>query len=75
MKKEENRNNMATAAEMSREAYEASVRARMQGRSGAYTPRGSKGIAHEIMATDKENLKHIWTPDRVSKLTKSPTAI
>lgn len=74
MKKEENRNSMATATEMSRETYEASVKMRMQGRSGAYTPKGANGIAHEIMATDRANLKNIWTPDTTTKLTKSPTA-
>lgn len=74
MKENEKRNNVAATTEMGREAYEASVRARMQGRSGAYTPKGAGGIAFEVMATDKTNLKNIWAPDTVTKLTKSPTA-
>lgn len=65
---------IAILSEVGREGYEASVLNRMQGRSGAYTVKGAPGNALEIMANDKANLKNIFKPDTVTKLTKSPTA-
>ena len=61
-------------AEIIREGYEASVVSRMAGRAGASSPKGSSGIAFEIMATDKSNFENFFRPDTITKLTKSSTA-
>ncbi len=66
--------NMAVVGEVGRLGCEASVMKRMHGRSGAYTPSGSKGIAHEIMANDWANLNNLLKPDTVTWLTKSSNA-
>lgn len=67
-------NTVGLGAEITREAYEASVVKRMAGRAGAYSPKGAAGNALEIMANDRNNLKNIMKPDTVTKLTKSSTA-
>ena len=66
--------NLVVGSEIAREGYEASVVHRMAGRAGAEPPKGSPGIALEIMATDKRNMKDLLKPDTVTKLTKSSTA-
>lgn len=66
--------NVAVLNEVGRQAYEGSVMYRMQGRSGAHTPKGASGIALEIMANDKANVKNLTNPGAVTKLTKCPTA-
>lgn len=65
---------LAVLSEVGREGYEASVMARMVGRSGAYTVKGAHGNALEIIANDKANLGNLLKPGTVTKLTKSPTA-
>lgn len=67
-------NVMGLGAEVAREGYEASVVSRMSGRAGACCPKGAAGNALEIMANDKSNLKNVFKPDTVTKLTKSSTA-
>lgn len=57
------------------EAYDASVIARMAGRSGAATQTGAKGIAFEIMASDKKNLFQAFKNELKTIQTKNPTAI
>ena len=77
MSKDDNKNegkNLGIGSEIAREGYEASVVHRMTGRAGAKPPKGSPGIALEIMATDKRNMKDLLKPDTVTKLTKSSTA-
>ena len=77
MSKDDNKNegkNLGIGSEIVREGYEASVVHRMTGRAGAKPPKGSPGIALEIMATDKRNMKDLLNPDTVTKLTKSSTA-
>lgn len=74
MSKEKKTTDIAAISEMGREGYEASVMYRMQGRSGAYTPKGASGNAFEILATDKQNLENVFQRDTVTKLTKSPVA-
>jgi len=65
---------MGIEAEILREGYETSVASRMKGRSGASTKNGSAGIALEILANDRSNVKNILKPNTKTKLTKSPTA-
>ena len=65
---------VAILGEAGRQAYEGSVMHRMQGRAGAYSQTGSSGIALEIMANDKANIKNLSNPGAVTKLTKSPVA-
>ena len=74
MDKKTNTKRIAVLSEVGREGYEASVMARMVGRSGAYSPKGASGNVLEIMANDKANLKNILKPDTITKLTKSPVA-
>ena len=74
MEKKATTSGIAILNEVGREGYEASVMYRMRGRSGAYSPKGASGNVLEIMANDKENLKNIFKPDTVTKLTKSPVA-
>ena len=71
---EDRKNNEGVVTELGREGYEASLMYRIQGRAGAYSPKGASGNAFEIMANDKENIKNIFKPDTVTKLTKSSTA-
>lgn len=74
MEKEKNKNmNTAAVAEAQRELYEGSVVQRMSGRCGV-TPKGAKGIAHEIMDIDKQNIKDVLNPNRVTQMTKNPHA-
>lgn len=47
---------------------------RMQGRSGAYTASGSKGIVLEIMGNDKINASNLLNPEVTAKLTKQANA-
>ena len=61
-------------AEVGRELHEESVVTRMKGRAGAYSPNGAPGIATEFMANDRCNVKNMFKPDTVTKLTKSSTA-
>lgn len=56
------------------EAYDASVIARMAGRSGSATQTGAKGIAFEIMASDKKNLFQAFKNELKTIQTKNPTA-
>lgn len=52
MSKDDNKNegkNLGIGSEIAREGYEASVVHRMTGRAGAKPPKGSPGIALEIM--------------------------
>ena len=57
------------------EGYDYSVASRMAGRSGAYSPTGGKGIAFEVMYSDKKNLENLLKPGHpVTKFTKSPVA-
>ena len=56
------------------ETYDASVIARMAGRSGAATPTGAKGIAFEIMYADKKNLTNVLQNELKTIQTKNPTA-
>lgn len=65
---------IVTASEIARHGYEASVMNRMQGRSGAYTKTGSKGIALEIMGTDQINVRNMANPDVSAALTKKANA-
>ena len=65
---------IGVVAEVGRELYEESVVARMEGRAGAYSPKGAAGNALEIMANDRCNVKNMCKPDTVTKLTKSSTA-
>ena len=74
MEKKTNTSGIAVLNEVGREGYEASVMYRMVGRSGASTPKGASGNVLEIMANDKANLKNIFKPGTVTKLTKSPVA-
>ena len=67
-------NKVTMATEVGREVYEASVMQRMQGRSGAYTPTGSKGIALEVMHTDKINAQNLFNPDVKASLAKKANA-
>ena len=66
--------NVSITAEITRQHYENSVMQRMQGRSGAYTPNGSKGIALEIMRVDKINAQNFLNPDVKAVLTKQANA-
>ena len=67
-------NKLALGVELGRQCYEGSVIQRMQGRSGAYTATGSKGIALEIMGNDKMNARNLFNPEITAKLTKQPNA-
>lgn len=69
-----NTNKTYMVVEPARQAYEQSVSMRMNGRNGAQTKTGSSGIAFEIMATDKQNLKDVFNPNVHTKLTKNPVA-
>ena len=74
MSKNEGRN-VTVMNEVGKQLYDGSVMWRMQGRSGAYTPTGAPGIAHEIMANDVANLKNAVTnPGAVTKLTRQANA-
>ena len=60
-------------------AYDASVVSRMAGRCGAATATGSKGIAFEILYTDKKNFENVFKNMGKSlkgktQFTKSPNA-
>ncbi|MDO4468036.1 MAG: hypothetical protein Q4C49_13720 [Bacillota bacterium] len=66
-----NKNYSYIATECGRQAYEQSVLDRMNGRAGAYTQTGSKGIAFEVMAND---LKNLTQPGTVTKCTVNSTA-
>lgn len=67
-------NKISLGVEMGRQCYEGSVMQRMQGRSGAYTASGSKGIVLEIMGNDKINASNVLNPEVTAKLTKQANA-
>lgn len=54
--------------------YEESVVQRMIGRAGSKTVTGAKGIAHEILYTDRLNIQDIFKKGTKTSLTKSSTA-
>ena len=57
------------------EAYDYSVASRMAGRAGAESVKGGKGIALEVMYSDKSNLRNLFSDGNMSTVfTKSPTA-
>lgn len=69
----------AAAGEVFTHAYDANVVSRMAGRCGAYTATGSKGIAFEILYTDKNNIENALKNmgknlKSKTKFTKSPNA-
>ena len=74
MAKRNNGKAIGIEAEITREAYEASVGVRMVGRAGSRSPKGAAGNALEIMANDKVNISNALKPGTVTKLTKSSTA-
>ena len=75
MERRENETKAAIGYEIGREVYEGSVMHRMYGRSGAHTPTGASGIAHEVMAMDKKNFQHMVKMDKChTQLTKTPNA-
>lgn len=73
METKKDRLNEAAVVETQKQLYEASVIERMNGRCGT-SPKGAKGIAFEVMDIDQMNMKDIFAPEKVTKVTKNPKA-
>lgn len=73
MEKTKKQLNEAAVVETQKQVYEASVIERMNGRCGT-SPKGAKGIAFEVMDIDQTNAKDFFASDRVTRVTKNPSA-
>ena len=62
------------ATEAGRQMYEGSIISRMAGRAGAMSPTGGKGIALEVMYTDKKQLGNLFKKGTKTRFTKSSIA-
>ena len=51
---------IGVVAEVGRELYEESVVARMEGRAGAYSPKGAPWLSEMIMSNDMYNMKDMF---------------
>lgn len=65
---------IGTVVQAAGDAYDASVVARMAGRSGSAAAPGAKGIAFEVMYADKKNLSNVFKKGVKTVLTKNSQA-